>query len=158
MRGKTLVGIIELQLNNQEIYRLLADYTGLGETGETVVVSLRNDKIIYMAPTRRDPDAAFRRQIWNRDLPKYRALYESSQGRTSTSAETVTDYGGKAGLGGVAIFAIVPLGNGDQSRHRGKRPQPSPRCAAISFVIALFAVLVVIGAALYVARSISNRL
>ena len=155
MRGKTLVGIIELQLNNQEIYRLLADYTGLGETGETVVVSLRNDKIIYMAPTRRDPDAAFRRQIWNRDLPKYRALYESSQGRTSTSAETVTDYGGKQVL---AVWRFLPSFRWGMVT----KVDIEEATAAITtmrrdqLVIALFAVLVVIGAALYVARSISE--
>lgn len=50
MRGRTLIGVIELQLNNSEIYKLLSDYTGLGETGETVVSSLRGERLIFMAP------------------------------------------------------------------------------------------------------------
>jgi methyl-accepting chemotaxis protein len=155
MRGKTLVGIIELQLNNQDIYKLLADYTGLGETGETVVTSLRNDRLLFMAPTRHDPDAAFRRQIPMKELPKYRSLSESSQGRASTGAEVVMDYSNKQVL---AVWRFLPsfrwgmvtkvnLEEATASISAMRRDQ---------LVIAFFAVLVVIAAALYVARSISN--
>lgn len=154
MRGKTLVGIIELQLNNQEIYRLLADYTGLGETGETVVVSQRQDRVLFMAPTRHDPDAAYRRQITSRELPQYRAISESSLGRASSGAEVVTDYNHKEVL---AVWRFLPsfrwgmitkvdLQEATQSISAMRRDQ---------LVIAFFAVLVVIAAALYVARSIS---
>lgn len=155
MRGKTLVGIIELQLNNQDIYKLLADYTGLGETGETVVTSLRNDRLLFMAPTRHDPDAAFRRQIPMKELPKYRSLSESSQGRASTGAEVVTDYSNKQVL---AVWRFLP------SFRWGMVTKVNVEEATASIsamrrdqlVIAFFAVLVVIAAALYVARSISN--
>ena len=155
MRGRTLIGVIELQLNNAEIYRLLSDYTGLGETGETVVNSLRGDKLIFMAPTRHDPNAAFRRQIPLKELPKYHALYEAAQGRASTRAEVVTDYNGKHAL---AVWRFLP------SFRWGMVTKIEYEEAFASItsmrrdqsVIAFLAILVVIATALYVARSISG--
>ena len=43
----------------EEIYSLAEDYTGLGDTGETVLASLRGEKVVLVAPTRHDPAAAF---------------------------------------------------------------------------------------------------
>lgn len=155
MRGRTLIGVIELQLNNSEIYKLLSDYTGLGETGETVVSSLRGEKLIFMAPTRHDPNAAFRRQIPIKELPKYHALHEAANGRASTQAAVVTDYGGKHVL---AVWRFLPSFRWGMVT----KIEYDEAFASIASmrrdqtVIALLAILVVIGTALYVARSISG--
>ena len=155
MRGTTLVGVVELQLNNAEIYRLLADYTGLGETGETIVASLRNDKVIFMAPTRRDPDAAFRRQIALKDLPKHRAISEACHGRASTQAEVDIDYNNQRVL---AVWRFLPsfrwglVTKIDYDEAYASIASMRRDQIAVSFG----AVLLVIGAALYVARSISG--
>lgn len=155
MRGTTLVGVVELQLNNSEIYRLLADYTGLGETGETIVASLRNDKVIFMAPTRRDPDAAFRRQILLKDLPQHRSLSEACHGRASTQAEVDIDYNNQKVL---AVWRFLPsfrwglVTKIDYEEAYSSIASMRRDQVAISFL----AVLLVIGAALYIARSISG--
>jgi nitrogen fixation/metabolism regulation signal transduction histidine kinase len=42
---------------------LINDVSGLGETGETVVVKQIDGDIVFMAPTRHDPEAALARRI-----------------------------------------------------------------------------------------------
>ncbi|MEO0815161.1 MAG: cache domain-containing protein, partial [Myxococcota bacterium] len=58
-----LVGVVATELSNREIYNLAADYTGLGQTGETVLVSKKENEAVVMAPLRSDPGAAFQRRI-----------------------------------------------------------------------------------------------
>lgn len=104
MKGRTLVGVIELQLNNAEVYRLLSDYSALGESGETVVASLRADRAVFMAPTRHDPHAAFRRRIPLKELLDY-PLQQAINGRASTKAEVTQDYRGHEV---VAVWRFLP--------------------------------------------------
>jgi serine phosphatase RsbU (regulator of sigma subunit) len=56
-----IVGVIALMINNDDAFEIINDYTGLGRTGETVVGAVRDGEIILLAPTRHDPDAAFKR-------------------------------------------------------------------------------------------------
>ncbi|MFM6156563.1 MAG: HAMP domain-containing protein [Sphaerospermopsis kisseleviana] len=58
-----IIGVVVLQLNNQEFNQVVNDYTGLGKSGETIVGSLVDKRIIFTAPTRHDPKAAFQRYI-----------------------------------------------------------------------------------------------
>jgi methyl-accepting chemotaxis protein WspA len=53
------VGLVILQMNTREIFDILADYSGLGRTGNVVVGSLQNGRIQVAAPMRSNPDAAF---------------------------------------------------------------------------------------------------
>ena len=57
------VGVVVLQLGNRVIYGILNDANGLGETGETLVGLLKGDEVVSVAPTRFDPEAAFRRKV-----------------------------------------------------------------------------------------------
>ena len=57
------VGVVVLQLGNKVVYDILNDLNGLGETGETIVGLLKGDEVTYVAPSRFDPDAAFRRTV-----------------------------------------------------------------------------------------------
>jgi two-component system NtrC family sensor kinase len=43
------------------MYRVVNDYSGLGKTGETIIVSKIGDNGVFMTPTRFDADAAFKR-------------------------------------------------------------------------------------------------
>lgn len=56
------VGVIALQLNNEEIYTLVQDCTGLGQTGEIVVAARKGNEAVFVSPVRHDPHAAFRRK------------------------------------------------------------------------------------------------
>jgi PAS domain S-box-containing protein len=58
-----LIGVLVLQMDNHEMFRIVQDYSGLGETGETVVGRRVGNEILFMAPTRHDPSAAFHRRI-----------------------------------------------------------------------------------------------
>ena len=48
--GPDLKGIVVVQIGNQEINEFVQDYTGLGETGETIVVSKIGNKAVFITP------------------------------------------------------------------------------------------------------------
>ncbi len=55
--------MVAFQVSNKEVYELVQDYTGLGNTGETIVASKVGDRATFVTPVRHDPYAAFRRRI-----------------------------------------------------------------------------------------------
>lgn len=154
MKGRTLVGIVELQLNNAEVYRLISDYTGLGQTGETVVASLRGDRAVFIAPTRHDPSAAFRRRIPISSLvgnPLHQAVY----GHASTGAQIATDYRGKEVL---AVWRFLPSFRWGMMT----KIDTDEAFAAVyamrrdQILVSLLALLLVALVSIYVAKSISE--
>ena len=96
------IGIVVLQLGNKEIYRVLNDLNGLGETGETVVGQLKGDEVTVVAPLRFDPEAAFRRKV-RLGGAEMAGLQRAVQGQ-SGFGETV-DYRGKQV---VAVWSYLP--------------------------------------------------
>jgi PAS domain S-box-containing protein len=58
-----IIGVIALQIKNEEIYTLVQDCTGLGQTGEIVVAAKKGNEVVFMSPVRHDQHAAFRRKI-----------------------------------------------------------------------------------------------
>src|SRR5215831_9523027 len=58
-----VIGVVVLQMSNQEVYKVVNDATGLGQTGETVVGSRVDNDVIFVTPVRHDPYAAFRRRL-----------------------------------------------------------------------------------------------
>lgn len=58
-----LAGVVVLELSNPELFRSFKDYMGLGKTGETILAKLNGDQVVFVAPTRQDPNAAFRRVV-----------------------------------------------------------------------------------------------
>ncbi len=84
-----LIGVIAFQFNNKEIYALVNDYTGLGNTGETIIAVRNADEIVFVAPTRHASDAAFKIRYTagtKKYLATYRALTEKR------GAEIARDY------------------------------------------------------------------
>ncbi|RKY32118.1 MAG: hypothetical protein DRP74_03295 [Candidatus Omnitrophota bacterium] len=61
--GLDLLGYVVVQIGTKGILGFVKDYTGLGETGETIVVAKMGSKAVFIAPTRFDPEAAFIRKI-----------------------------------------------------------------------------------------------
>ncbi len=91
LKDGLLIGVLALQINNNEIYQVVNNYIGLGESGETVIGSRNKEKIIFVTPTRNDPHAAFRRRI---DLSnKASALEQAALGNKGYGL--VTDYRNK---------------------------------------------------------------
>lgn len=62
-RQSSLVGVLALQINNTDLYRVVNDYTGLERTGETIVGTQVNQEVVFVTPTRHDPQAAFQRKL-----------------------------------------------------------------------------------------------
>lgn len=58
-----IIGVVVLQLNNQEFDKVVNDYTGLGKTGETIVGAVVGKRIVFTSPTKHDPKAAFQRTV-----------------------------------------------------------------------------------------------
>ena len=63
MKEGAVIGVVILQIGNSELYRVFSDYSGLGDTGETLVASRKGDDLIFVAPLRNDPEAAFKRRV-----------------------------------------------------------------------------------------------
>ena len=58
-----VIGVLALGFYPDQVWNILADYAGLGSSGEIVTGELRGDAVLVTAPLRHAPDAAFRRQI-----------------------------------------------------------------------------------------------
>ena len=58
-----ITGFIALELGNQQVFRVFKDYSGLGSTGETMVVMRSGDELTFVAPPRNDPSAAFKYRV-----------------------------------------------------------------------------------------------
>lgn len=55
-----VVAVVVFQLNNQELYSVINDYTGLGETGEVLVAAhLNQDQMVVVNPLRNDASRPF---------------------------------------------------------------------------------------------------
>ena len=57
------VGIAALELDSTALFRDFQSYFGLGETGDTTLAMVVGEEIVYVAPTRFNPTAAFRERL-----------------------------------------------------------------------------------------------
>ncbi len=60
--GGKMIGAVALRMGNEGVSKLVQDYKGLGETGETIVVSEIAGETVFVTPVRFDPEAAFKRK------------------------------------------------------------------------------------------------
>lgn len=97
-----VVGVLAARINLDRFFRLINDVTGLGSSGETVVVKRIDDEAVFMAPTRHDPDAALARRV-PIGADRGEALQEAARQRTG-SGEAL-DYRGRRVL---AAWEEVP--------------------------------------------------
>ncbi len=62
-KNGVIIGVVIFQVKNEEVYKVVNDYTGLGNTGETLVGTRVGDEVVFVTPIRSDPNAAFKRRI-----------------------------------------------------------------------------------------------
>jgi signal transduction histidine kinase len=62
-QGADLIGVVIAQMSNRLLYEFAQDYTGLGQTGETIIVSKIGDEAVFITPSRFDPEAEFKQRI-----------------------------------------------------------------------------------------------
>jgi len=61
------IGTLSYQLDQEKIYLIANQYIGLKKTGEIVLAKKEGDYIIFLAPTRNDPDLAFKKRTFLSD-------------------------------------------------------------------------------------------
>ena len=152
LQENRLVGVVALHLNNDDLYRVIHDYTGLGETGETLLNRSNGNHVIFITPVRHDPNAAFRRKV----------LFGASQGLPSQRAARgyrgeglALDYRGEPTL---AVWRYVPaLSSGLVVKIDTREAfRPIARLKMLTFGLAGATLLVVVLVALSVARAIAG--
>ena len=62
-KGGAISGVLVFQIGHHRLYELAQDYTGLGDTGETIIASKQFDYLVFLTPSRHDPYAAFKRTL-----------------------------------------------------------------------------------------------
>jgi methyl-accepting chemotaxis protein WspA len=87
-----VIGFVVLELGNQHVFRIFNDYSGLGDTGETMVVMRMEDELTFVAPPRYEPDAAFKYHV-KIGSEKSTATQKAVQGERGYGA--ALDYRGK---------------------------------------------------------------
>ncbi|MGF1487733.1 MAG: ATP-binding protein [Prochloraceae cyanobacterium] len=151
-KNKLIIGVIIFQIDNRELYRVINDYTGLGETGETIIGLARDNEIVFIAPTRHDPDAAFQRGIATSETQPS-PLQEATRGITGKGI--YTDYRGEKSL---ATWRYLPSFNAGivVKIDRDEAMASVITNRNIIIFLGIITVILTILAATAVARSISN--
>lgn len=58
-----LIGFVACEINSKGVYEFVQDYANLGKTGEAIIVSKIDEKIVFITPLRFNSDAAFKNKI-----------------------------------------------------------------------------------------------
>jgi EAL domain-containing protein (putative c-di-GMP-specific phosphodiesterase class I)/signal transduction histidine kinase/DNA-binding response OmpR family regulator len=91
-QGK-LAGVLALQIDNERVFQVLLDRTGLGDSGETVVARSDDEHTaLVVAPLKSEPDAAMKRKISLDDKQRAMALQHALNGERGSGI--AIDYGG----------------------------------------------------------------
>ncbi len=74
----TLLGVLMIESSVENLLSSISDYTGLGNTGETILAEYENDgTAVFLTPTRFNPDAALRLTVpLDKIIPINKALTE----------------------------------------------------------------------------------
>jgi PAS domain S-box-containing protein len=83
IRGDAVVGVLAIQLENQDISAAVNNYIGLGRSGESVVAAQNDNGAIFIAPTRHSPDAAMKPYPIREGLPMV-AAFRRERGASET--------------------------------------------------------------------------
>ncbi|MBN3041259.1 MAG: HAMP domain-containing protein [Candidatus Omnitrophica bacterium] len=95
-KGGNYIGLIIAQMDNSGLFKFTRDYTGLGRTGEVVIVSRINEEISSVIPLRFDPDASFKRKF---DLSSDIGLVLDKALKHEDGSKIFKDYRGNEVLG-----------------------------------------------------------
>ena len=75
-----IIAFVALELSNHHAFRVFSDYSGLGSTGEAMVVMRRGEELTFIAPPRNDPNAAFKHHV-QMGSEKANAMQKAVQGQ-----------------------------------------------------------------------------
>jgi len=101
--GADFAGVVAVQMSNRGLYDLVRDYTGLGDTGETLIASKIGNDAVFITPLKFDPRAAFRRKV---SLESGNSVNISKAVKGEEGLGVSVDYRGKTVL---AVWKHIPL-------------------------------------------------
>ncbi len=152
--GKYL-GVVILAPKNDDIYAAVNNYGGISESGDIILASREGDKILFLNDPRYSSDAAFNFTVpyapgQDHDLmPVQRAVRGESGGGLTT------DYRGKEVLAGWKYLPNLRMGLVIKI-DKGEVFAPVMRLATISFWVGGVTAIIVIIAAILLARGITR--
>jgi signal transduction histidine kinase len=148
-----LVGITVIEWDTSPLVAAAKDYTGLGETGEIMLVKRdANGNAVFLMPLRSDPSAALRRTVAlsRANTPVARAL-----SRHEGASTDLTDYRGRPVLAAIryipaADWGLVAKIDQDEAF------RPLTALANLFIVVMFILSVVIIFVAFYLARAINE--
>ena len=101
LKDGRVIAVLAGGIGPERVWRILADMSGLGKTGEIVVGERIGDEVLVTAPLRSDPNSAFRRKLslMNKSGEGYQ------QGATQMAANGNRGYGIVTDYRGVEVAA-----------------------------------------------------
>lgn len=106
LKEKKYIGTLAYQLDQEKIYRIANQYIGLGKTGEIVLARREGDSLLFVSPTRNDPDIAFKKRPLFTNHPV--AIQASVLGQDGSGRST--DYRGKQIVGAWKLIPKIEWG------------------------------------------------
>src|SRR5205823_5488170 len=97
-----IIGFVALELSNKQVFRVFHDYSGLGETGESMVALREGQEVVYVIPPRHHKDAAFKRRLLMDDT-RGTAMQKAVQGQHGYGR--AVDYRGQRVIG---VWSYLP--------------------------------------------------
>jgi PAS domain S-box-containing protein len=146
------LGMVAFETDMAPIYELIQNTTGLGKTGETLIVKKDGNQALFLNPLRHDPGAALKRRI-NFAKGEGTAMQQALKGRNGSGL--AVDYRGKKVI---AAWRYIPSLDWEMVAKIDLAEAFEPVTLLRNFVLAL--AIVVIGlsifAAFIVAKSFSD--
>lgn len=152
LKNDQIVGYVVAQLKNDEFYAVVNDYTGLGETGETILGALNGKNATVIAPTRSDKSAAFKRR-YSLGEPRFQALQDAVQGKAGYG--TSKDHQDKDTVASWKFLPSLRWGMVVKMDSSEAFALIAKQKSAVTW-LGLATLFAVVGAALLVSRSISR--
>ncbi len=152
LRGQSLLGVLLVQIRSEQVYNMLKPDGELGETGEIIVGQLRGDLVMFVAPTRHDPQAAFHRSVRLGD-PLSQSLQRAVAGKRGSGQ--LLDYRGQETF---STWRYLPLSNWGLAVEIDADEVMAPlrRVRMLALLLGAVAMTVTIVVAWYVATSLSR--
>ncbi len=149
-----LIGVVAATVYPKFIYEVTGDYTGLGESGEVLLVRKRGNEVVFLNPLRHNPDAALRLKFpLDSNLAKP-AILAAEGGNGTIQA---LDYRGKEVF---AAYSYIPSGNWGLvvKMDASEALMPLTRFAERSIALGIFYSTVIIALAILLGRKFTSPL
>jgi len=89
--NRKFLGELLIEIDMEPIYKFIQDSTGLGKTGEALIVKEEDNNALFLSPLRRDPDAALKKKA---PFNQARAFAAQMAAQGKTGSGLATDYSG----------------------------------------------------------------